>query len=94
MTTAYGRFLDRILPRPITFTRRDGDKKTTLTLNEVKSLALIGAVTARHWQRREAVKGTVATIQQMRKQGLRPDFIDAVLRLTAGKVQAPKEPTL
>ena len=80
---------------PITFTRRDGEKKTTLTLDEVKSLALIGAVTARHWQTREARKGTVATVQQMRKQGLQPDFISAVLRLTAGaKVQAPKEPTL
>jgi len=83
-------------PKPqITFTRRDNGIPTTLTLDEVRSLALIGAVTARHWQTREAQKGTVATVQQMRKQGLRPDFINAVLRLTAGaRVQAPKEPTL
>lgn len=95
MATPFSRFMGSILPKPVTFTRRDGDKATKLTLDEVRSLALIGAVTARHWQRREATKGTVATIQQMRKQGLDRAFINAVLRLNAGaKVQAPKEPTL
>lgn len=91
MRTITQRFV--LAARPITFTRRDGDLKTTLTLDEVRSLALIGLVVSRHYQRRAQKTGNPTVLNQMRKQGLPLDFCMAVLGQHP-KVNAPKEPTL